>query len=65
MSKHESSSKFTDIEWSSSGSDFSDDENKTLSSRLRCLKVKKCRQNDMVSKDGFSEGEFVCVMCYI
>ncbi|KAJ6662103.1 hypothetical protein lerEdw1_012568 [Lerista edwardsae] len=57
ISKDERSSKFTDIEWSSSGSDFSDDENKSLSSRLPCLKVKKCRKYDMISKDDCNEDE--------
>ncbi|XP_060099813.1 DNA repair-scaffolding protein isoform X2 [Heteronotia binoei] len=54
ISKSKNSSEFTDILWSSSGSDLSDDENKTLTSRLPCLKVAKY---DLVSKDGCSDGE--------
>nr|XP_056710898.1 DNA repair-scaffolding protein [Euleptes europaea] len=54
ISKSKSSSEFTDILWSSSGSDLSDDENKTLTSRLPCLKVAKY---DFVSKDECSDGE--------
>ncbi|XP_054841125.1 DNA repair-scaffolding protein [Eublepharis macularius] len=54
ISKSKSSSEFTDILWSSSESDLSDDENNTLSSRFPCMKMTKY---DLVSKDGCSDGE--------
>uniref|UniRef100_A0ACB8FDK4 Uncharacterized protein n=1 Tax=Sphaerodactylus townsendi TaxID=933632 RepID=A0ACB8FDK4_9SAUR len=52
--KNKSSSEFTEILWSSSGSDLSDDENKTLTARLPSPKVAKY---DLVSKDG--EPQFI------
>ncbi|XP_044280103.1 DNA repair-scaffolding protein isoform X1 [Varanus komodoensis] len=54
-SKSESTSEFTDIVWSSSGSDISDDENKT--SELPHLKKEKYRKYDLIFKDGYNEGE--------
>ncbi|XP_062986774.1 DNA repair-scaffolding protein [Elgaria multicarinata webbii] len=55
--KSESSNEFTDIVWSSSGSDISDGENKTLTSKCPHLKVEKYRKYDLISKDGYNEGE--------
>ncbi|XP_053105029.1 DNA repair-scaffolding protein isoform X2 [Hemicordylus capensis] len=57
ISKSESSSEFTDIVWSSSESDFSDDENKALTSRRPCLKVEKYRKYERLNEDEYNEGE--------
>ncbi|XP_061454336.1 DNA repair-scaffolding protein isoform X2 [Rhineura floridana] len=57
ISQSESLNELTDIVWSSSGSDVSDDNNKTLTSRFPCLKVEKYRKHSLISKDGCNEGE--------
>ncbi|XP_042319117.1 DNA repair-scaffolding protein isoform X2 [Sceloporus undulatus] len=57
ISKSERSSECTDIVWSSSGSEFSDDENRTLTSRFPGLKIEKCRKYDLIYRDECSEGE--------
>ncbi|KAJ7338800.1 hypothetical protein JRQ81_012702 [Phrynocephalus forsythii] len=57
ISKSENSSEFTDIVWSSSGSEFSDNENKTLTSKFPCLKGEKYGNYDLISKDRYSDDE--------
>nr|XP_020646594.1 DNA repair-scaffolding protein [Pogona vitticeps] len=52
-----SSNEFTDIVWSSSGSDISDDENKTFTSKFPCLKGEKCGKFDLISRDRYDEDE--------
>ncbi|XP_077208568.1 DNA repair-scaffolding protein [Paroedura picta] len=54
ISKSKSSNEFADILWDFSGSDLSNDENKTVTSRLSFLEVAK---SDLVPKDGCSDGE--------
>ncbi|XP_077789166.1 DNA repair-scaffolding protein isoform X3 [Podarcis muralis] len=57
ISQSERLSELTDIVWSSSGSDFSDDDDKTLTSRFPSLKVEKYRKHGLISRDGCNEGE--------
>nr|XP_028592859.1 DNA repair-scaffolding protein isoform X5 [Podarcis muralis] len=54
ISPSERLSELTDIVWSSSGSDFSDDDDKTLTSRFPSLKVEKYRKHGLISRDGES-----------
>uniref|UniRef100_H9GIC1 Scaffold protein involved in DNA repair n=1 Tax=Anolis carolinensis TaxID=28377 RepID=H9GIC1_ANOCA len=51
------SSDCTDIVWSSSGSELSDDENRAVTSRFPCLQAEKYRKYDLIFKDECSEGE--------
>ncbi|XP_033011062.1 DNA repair-scaffolding protein isoform X3 [Lacerta agilis] len=57
ISQSERLSELTDIVWSSSGSDFSDDDDKTLTSRFPHLKGEKYRKHGLISRDGSNEGE--------
>ncbi|XP_008113072.2 DNA repair-scaffolding protein isoform X1 [Anolis carolinensis] len=57
ISKSERSSDCTDIVWSSSGSELSDDENRAVTSRFPCLQAEKYRKYDLIFKDECSEDE--------
>ncbi|XP_060631266.2 DNA repair-scaffolding protein isoform X2 [Anolis sagrei] len=57
ISKSEKSSECTDIVWSSSGSEVSDDENRAVTSRFPCLQAEKYRKYDFIFKDECSEDE--------
>ncbi|XP_063156032.1 DNA repair-scaffolding protein-like [Candoia aspera] len=57
ISTTENLCEFTEIVWSSSGSEFSDDENNIAASDYPCMKMKKYRKYGLISKEACNKEE--------